>query len=74
LAVVSTLPALLALACAGSGATAPWPRPEAPRRLAHAEVSTLNPDYQRQKSAVLVRKIDRPPGPTWTSPPTTPTS
>jgi SGNH hydrolase-like domain, acetyltransferase AlgX len=60
LTVGSTLPALLALACAGGGASAPWPRPEAPRRLAHAEVSTLNPDYQRQKSAVLVRKIDRP--------------
>jgi hypothetical protein len=58
--LLATWPVLLALACAGGGATAPWPRPEAPRRLAHAEVSTLNPDYQRQKSAVLVRKIDRP--------------
>jgi hypothetical protein len=52
--------ALLALACAGSGAAAPWTRPEVPRRLSHAEVTTLNPDYQRQKSAVLVRKVDRP--------------
>jgi alginate O-acetyltransferase complex protein AlgJ len=51
--------ALALLACGHGGSPAPWAPPAQTQPLAHAEVSTLN-SYQRQRAAVLVRKIDRP--------------
>ena len=58
---VLALSAMIALmACHPQGARFPWST-EAPRRASeHAEVHTLNADYRRRESHVLVREIEHP--------------
>lgn len=54
--------ALIALAaCHPTGAKVPWAEPPAAAPAdAHARVRTLNRDYSRQRSHVLVREVDEP--------------
>ena len=58
----------IALACcslggcqgAGVGAKYPWGGAERGPAAEHADVHTLNPDYQRERSQVWVREVTRP--------------
>jgi alginate O-acetyltransferase complex protein AlgJ len=52
--------AALGLACHPGLAPSPWSAGIAPRPAEHAAVRTLNPDYSRTRSTVLVREIDVP--------------
>jgi alginate O-acetyltransferase complex protein AlgJ len=52
--------ALIAGACHPAGAKYPWRSEVGPGVAVHAEVRTLNPGYDRLRSHVLVREIDRP--------------
>lgn len=60
LAAASCLLACWAGACHTKGAVYPWPSQVNARPFEHAEVRTLNADYDRSRSRVLVREIDRP--------------
>ncbi len=51
---------LLPLACQASSAKYPWGDAARPIQAQHAEVRTLNRDYQRTKSQVWVRVVARP--------------
>lgn len=52
--------ALLLLACHKTSAKYPWGDVSRPVATEHAEVRTLNADYQRTKSQVWVRAVARP--------------
>ncbi len=47
-------------ACAGQGSALPWPANASERRATHVDVATLNTDYHRTSSGVLVREVKRP--------------
>ncbi|MEO6603915.1 MAG: hypothetical protein ABIQ16_28790, partial [Polyangiaceae bacterium] len=47
-------------ACSLGGAKAPWGGAPSASPVERADVHTLNPDYERTRSQVWVRKVDRP--------------
>lgn len=51
---------LAALHCHAGGPAFPWPQRDGHVAVEHADVKTVNPDYQRTRSQVLVREVARP--------------
>jgi alginate O-acetyltransferase complex protein AlgJ len=58
--VLAWMAALCALTCHPGGAAFPWPKAEGRVAAEHADVKTLNQEYQRTRSQVLVREVSRP--------------
>jgi hypothetical protein len=61
--VVTLVVALQISACSASSARFPWPavgKPGTRESFEHAEVTTVNGDYARGRSQVLVRRVKRP--------------